>query len=83
MLIGLIGPISSGKTEVARFLVEQKGFTHLTLSKRTVDVARGTIEHAIFDFSSLDSLVEYVTINWDKNFVIEDIHSTLVISTLR
>ncbi|KAJ9072122.1 Deoxycytidine monophosphate (dCMP) deaminase [Entomophthora muscae] len=78
MFIGLIGPICSGKSSIANYLVTKKGFSLVGLSCNpgADELKEGVIceegGEKIRRFQSLDSLLNYVTSNWGGNFVVKD-----------
>lgn len=96
MLIGISGTASSGKTQVARYLTFQ-GFTLITLEGQGLiqdslqqDAIRDEDEDSIYGssmeaklFESLTDLVEYVTLNWRTNFVINNITSIQTLDALQ
>ncbi|PWN44699.1 hypothetical protein IE81DRAFT_333626 [Ceraceosorus guamensis] len=69
MLIALIGPTLSGKTTVARYLIQRHAFTPVTAaSNLDVNEAVGSLS-----FRSHADLLTHVTSHWRQNFVTEDL----------
>lgn len=70
MLIGISGTISSGKAEVVRYLTFQ-GFEIIQLASSSFSIstkAKNFDVHKLFE--TIDELVDFVTLNWRRNFVI-------------
>lgn len=89
MFIGLLGPLCSGKTSVARYLVTKKQFSlvGLALENFAADLPDGFIieegDLIARRFNSLEFLMDYVTRNWKDNFVIKDRLDPDTINALR
>ncbi|KAI9875716.1 MAG: Deoxycytidine monophosphate (dCMP) deaminase [Pleopsidium flavum] len=99
MLLGLCGGICAGKHSVADYLVSRHGFQKLYLARTVstplveklatqaripehdqVDGDR-VAEHQIF--STVDSLVDFVTTRWSERWVTTDIWDECVLETLQ
>lgn len=81
MFIGICGGICAGKHTVARYLIEHHGFTQLFLhidnaSNQTAE--KDDSNH----FSSVSSLVDFVTKRWRNRYVITDVHTESVLDVL-
>lgn len=69
MLVGISGTLSSGKTEVARYLTFQ-GFKLIGVKNETgptTPTAAGDLD--VFYYRTFDLLLDDVTVNWRDNFV--------------
>ncbi|KAI9292926.1 deoxycytidylate deaminase, partial [Neoconidiobolus thromboides FSU 785] len=64
MLIGVIGPIKSGKSSLIEYLIENEGFKEI----RLVDNEE---EESKLEFKDIKSLLDYVTNNWQEKLIIE------------
>ncbi|KAI5964002.1 DCD1 [Candida theae] len=105
MLIGISGTLSSGKTEVARYLTFQ-GFKvlhyqpHAPELPNELNVCTPESEDINYEmeqlaiksysnmenfkvFKTLDSLMEFVTVNWRDNYVISHIEDINVLKALQ
>ncbi|KAI3403232.1 DCD1 [Candida oxycetoniae] len=106
MLVGISGTLSSGKTEVARYLTFQ-GFKVISYRPKHNEIIESSDEcelelrdkfgtrlealtvkddckmdnYAVFE--DLDSLIEYVTINWQENHVITHIDDITMLRALQ
>lgn len=71
MLIGISGTLSSGKTEVAKFLIGQ-GFKEVVYSGKGAIKSNGQVNeyHSSETFTEIDPLLTYVTELWRTDFVI-------------
>lgn len=99
MLIGISGTTSSGKTEVARYLSFQgfsllsihSETNHLQLtSVNSQDIDTPDDNTSIYyssmetkKFATLSELVDYVTLNWRNNFVLNNIDSMETLNLLQ
>lgn len=76
MLIAISGTLSSGKTEVARYLTFQ-GFKLLSVGKFSDELSlqgsTPTPDLEAEEFADFDELLDYVTANWRKNYVLSHI----------
>ncbi|KAJ1720580.1 Deoxycytidine monophosphate (dCMP) deaminase [Coemansia erecta] len=72
---------SSGKEEVANYLVRSRGFTriHLTgpLNAETATADDGSAEVTELTFKSAKKILEYITPRWRTNFVTTDVASPI------
>lgn len=101
MLIGISGTLSSGKTEVARYLTFQ-GFKLISFKQEGHESDAATpeedeVSHQITDltvdadykmevfkhFDDLSALDNYVTVNWQDNFVISHIQDMNMLKALQ
>ncbi|MCJ1406099.1 Deoxycytidine monophosphate (dCMP) deaminase [Ptychographa xylographoides] len=98
MIIGLCGGICAGKHQVASFLVEHHAFTqlHLARGSPTIIMEEATSEVKApnldnlsvirnverFSFSTIDSLLEFVTKHWQQRWVTTDIWDENVLESL-
>lgn len=96
MLIGISGTLSSGKTEVARYLTFQ-GFRLIKFDDSGVDndspdedatslmnglqLVEAMGVHVAF--TQLDDLVNYVTANWQDNYVISHLNDMTMLQALQ
>lgn len=80
MLIAISGTLSLGKTEVARYLTFQ-GFKPISIEENTkngnanasLDSLLSSSELDSEKFTNIDDMLDYVTNNWRKHFVISHI----------
>lgn len=69
MLIGVSGTLSSGKTEVAKYLVEQ-GFKLIGIEADAPSATpSATLDLEFYNYSTFDELLDDVTANWRSNYV--------------
>ncbi|KAG0020477.1 Deoxycytidine monophosphate (dCMP) deaminase [Entomortierella chlamydospora] len=97
MFVGIVGPTCSGKHEIMNILASVYGFTPLYLSPLSINnnnlsAIKSDIkaksqnggqrlqEHR---FDTVESMLDYVTINWMKHFVTCDVHTVQGIAILR
>lgn len=98
MLIGISGTLSSGKTEVARYLTFQ-GFKLIKFVDSGVNddssdegdsnnnqetrLQIGTSMEVHASFNQLDELVNFVTENWQENYVISHLNDMIMLQSLQ
>ncbi|ETN39500.1 uncharacterized protein HMPREF1541_05726 [Cyphellophora europaea CBS 101466] len=95
MLIGICGPICSGKHITAEYLVQHHGFLRLHLPSQ-IQLARTASDDvkrllpSVTDekgtrgltFPDVDSLLEFVTKRWREHWVLTDIHDEATLELL-
>ncbi|MCJ1426219.1 Deoxycytidine monophosphate (dCMP) deaminase [Sticta canariensis] len=94
MLIGLCGGICAGKQSVATYLVNNEGFTQLYLertstghlSNKTLVQAQNHADHPSgveeIAFATVDSLLDFITKQWERRWVTIDIWNEDVLESL-
>ncbi|KAF5101754.1 hypothetical protein D0Z03_000545 [Geotrichum reessii] len=80
MLIGISGPISSGKSTVAEYLVNSHGFTHLYLRDDQYNVS-AAVDDVVFETTT--ALRDYVTKHWQSHFVLTQIPDLATLELLQ
>ncbi|KAF9360847.1 Deoxycytidine monophosphate (dCMP) deaminase [Mortierella sp. AD094] len=98
MFVGIVGPTCSGKHEIMNVLASVYGFTPLYLRTLSISTTnslsaiksdiktkpqngdQGSQEHR---FDTIESMLDYVTLNWMKHFVTCDVHTVQGIAILR
>ncbi|KAI5962166.1 DCD1 [Candida pseudojiufengensis] len=107
MLVGISGTLSSGKTEVARYLTfqgfkllkyehnEEQNHTngHIMVDTPESEELNQEMEQLVIKyysrmenyktFTTLDSLLEFVTLNWRENYVITHIEDLTMLKALQ
>ena len=82
MLIGISGPIRSGKSTVEEYLVTTHGFTHLYLHKKPGTTATDAVgKDNVFD--TVAALRDYVTKHWQTHFVLTQISDPATLELLQ
>ena len=83
MLIGISGTLGAGKTEVAKFLTFQ-GFDVLSFEGLVApDSSELLPALPVPPFSNADDFVEFVTVNWQSNYVISDLSDIKLLRLLQ
>ncbi|KAJ1863774.1 Deoxycytidine monophosphate (dCMP) deaminase [Coemansia sp. RSA 2703] len=81
MFISVIGSKSSGKEEVANYLVRCMGFTRIRLARQSnarTDTAKDSgAEPTELTFKTTKQILEYITPLWRTNFVTTDVTSPI------
>ncbi|KAG0000932.1 Deoxycytidine monophosphate (dCMP) deaminase [Entomortierella chlamydospora] len=97
MFVGIVGPTCSGKHEIMNILASVYGFTPLYLSPLSINnnnlsaiksdikakSQNGDQRLQEHRFDTVESMLDYVTINWMKHFVTCDVHTVQGIAILR
>jgi dCMP deaminase len=86
MLIGISGPIHSGKSTVADYLVTTHGFTHLYLQDKKSSALASNADAVGRDdvfFETVAALRDYVTKHWQMHFVLTQIPDLAMLELLQ
>ncbi|KAF9157279.1 Deoxycytidine monophosphate (dCMP) deaminase [Mortierella sp. AD011] len=98
MFVGIVGPTCSGKHEIMNILASVYGFTPLYLSPLSINnnnnlsaiksdiktkSQNGDQRLQEHRFDTVESMLDYVTLNWMKHFVTCDVHTVQGIAILR
>ncbi|KAK0614204.1 cytidine deaminase-like protein [Immersiella caudata] len=84
MFIGVCGSAYAGKETVADYLVQQYGFTRLTLNETPAPATSAPssqipLETSRHHFASATALLDFVTTHWRERWVVDDIPSLAIL----
>jgi dCMP deaminase len=74
MFIGITGPLCAGRNTLAQYLVDRHSFQPLRISDDHDQHGDTNILPGTKVFPTASELIEFVTVNWQNDYVVCNLH---------